>query len=102
MAGSGENFGTAEHKGWAGSGAAAGQEEAGFYGIFRFGVIGLGHHKNASCFDALRVLINPSEKAQNLRTVASVTRQRHYVNSKARAGGVAGRDQPPRLLLPCC
>ena len=46
VAGSGENFGTAEQKEWAGSGAAADQEEAGFYGIFRFGVIGLGQHSD--------------------------------------------------------
>ena len=46
MAGSEEKIGTAEHKEWAGSGAAADQEEAGFYGIFRFGVIGLGRHSD--------------------------------------------------------
>ena len=74
VAGSGENFGTAEHKEWAGSGAAADQEEAGLYSIFRFEVIGLGHPKNASCFDTLRVLIDPSRKAQSPRTCASYGR----------------------------
>ena len=91
VAGSEEKIGTAEHKEWAGSGAAADQEEAGLYSIFRFEVIGLGHPKNASCFDTLRVLIDPSRKAQSPRTgckryASEVLRQQQ---ARSRRGGWA-------------